>query len=168
MAMKKTLYFNSPTRGRLSFEEVVSSIISFMREEPDFSYRLIIGTDSREHWKGSSTQVFVTALIIHRVGLGGRYFWRKTFRKGTRNIREKIYAEAMLSLEVSQQFLQIFNSLFKDELSDYKIEIHIDVGNNGPTRHLIRELVGMIESFGFIACVKPESFGASRVAHRHT
>ena len=123
--MKKTLYFNNPTQGRVSFEEAVSSIVSFIQEEPDSSYRLIIGTDSREHWRGSSTQVFVTALIIHRVG-------------------------------------------FKDELSDYKIEIHIDVGSNGPTRHLIRELVGMIESFGFIACVKPESFGASRVAHRHT
>ena len=166
--MGKILYFNSPTQGRLSFEEVVDSIISFMREDPDVSYRLIIGTDSREHREGSSIQAFVTALIIHRIGFGGRYFWRKTFRRGTRSIREKIYAEAMLSLEVSQQFLQIFNNLFQDELSDYKIEIHVDVGNNGPTRHLIRELVGMIESFGFIARVKPESFGASRVAHRHT
>ncbi len=48
------------------------------------------------------------------------------------------------------------------------MEIHVDVGNNGPTRSLIKEIVGMIEGMGFVAKVKPDSFGASRVAHRHT
>jgi len=29
-------------------------------------------------------------------------------------------------------------------------------------------VVGMIENMGFVAKIKPESFGASRIAHRHT
>ena len=72
--MPQDMYFNSPTWGRLSFEETVASIFDFIKEEPQFHYRLIIGTDSRETDDTPAVQLFVTAIVIHRVGWGARYF----------------------------------------------------------------------------------------------
>jgi len=71
-------------------------------------------------------------------------------------------------LQISQKLMDFLDSFPDNHLSNYNVEIHVDVGNNGPTRSLIKEIVGMIEGMGFVAKVKPDSFGASRVAHRHT
>ena len=49
----------------------------------------------------------------------------------------------------------------------YDFEIHIDVGPLGPTREMIREVVGMVNGNGFTAKTKPESWGASSVADKH-
>ena len=50
----------------------------------------------------------------------------------------------------------------------YDLEIHIDVGPLGPTREMIREVVGMVNGSGFTAKTKPESWGATSVADKHT
>jgi len=71
-------------------------------------------------------------------------------------------------LQISQKLMDFLESFPDNHLSNYNVEIHVDVGNNGPTRSLIKEIVGMIEGMGFVAKVEPDSFGASRVAHRHT
>ncbi len=166
--ISQDLHFYSPTRGWLSFKETVLSIFDFIKEEPQFHYRLIIGTDSRETDDSPRAQLFVTAIVIHRVGWGARYFWRKTHIHDLYTIRDRIYQEALLSLQTSQKLMELLNFFPDNHLSNYNVEIHVDVGNNGPTRSLIKEIVGMIESMGFVAKVKPDSFGASRVAHRHT
>ncbi len=166
--VSQDLRFYSPTQGWLSFKDTVNSIFNFIREEPQFHYRLIIGTDSRETDDSPPVQLFVTAIVIHRIGWGARYFWRKTHVHNFYTIRDRIYQEALLSLQTSQKLMEFLNSFPDNHLSNYNVEIHVDMGNNGPTRSLIKEIVGMIESMGFVAKVKPDSFGASRVAHRHT
>jgi predicted RNase H-related nuclease YkuK (DUF458 family) len=50
----------------------------------------------------------------------------------------------------------------------YKLEIHIDVGDVGPTREMIKEVVGMVTGNGFTAKTKPESFGAFSLADKNT
>ena len=50
----------------------------------------------------------------------------------------------------------------------YDLEIHVDVGTVGPTREMIKEVVGMVTGSGYTAKTKPESFGASVVADKHT
>ena len=50
----------------------------------------------------------------------------------------------------------------------YDLEIHIDVGPLGPTREMIREVVGMVTGNGYKAKTKPDSWGASSVADKHT
>ena len=49
----------------------------------------------------------------------------------------------------------------------YDLEIHIDVGALGPTRDMIKEVVGMVSGNGFTAKTKPDSWGASSVADKH-
>lgn len=166
--MAQDFLFHSPTQGVLDFEEVVASLFTFIREDPERQYRIIIGTDSRDIQEDPPIRAFVTALIVHRVGFGGRYFWRRVYMKNIRTIRDVIYREAFLSLQVSQKLVEFLHRFPGNHLSNYNVEIHIDVGQNGPTRNLIREVVGIVESMGFVAKVKPESFGASHIAHRHT
>lgn len=166
--MAQGFLFHSPTQGALDFEDVVASLFTFIREDPERQYRIIIGTDSRDIQEDPPVRAFVTALIVHRVGFGGRYFWRRVYMRNIRTIRDIIYREAFLSLQVSQKLVELLHRFPGNHLSNYNVEIHIDVGQNGPTRNLIREVVGMVESMGFVAKVKPESFGASHIAHRHT
>ena len=66
----------------------------FIEEKPDLPYRLIIGSDSHLRGKnGESHLKLVTAIIVHRVGLGGRYFWQAQHLQETKTLRDKIYAE---------------------------------------------------------------------------
>jgi len=49
-----------------------------------------------------------------------------------------------------------------------RLEIHIDVGDRGEPRDMIKEVVGMVTGSGDQARIKPDSFGASNVADKHT
>ena len=76
-----------------------------------------------------------------------------------------MYREALMSLEVSEGFVELLRS---NGISRFNIQIHIDIGKNGQTRDLIQEITGMIRSSGYDVKIKPDSFGASKVADRHT
>lgn len=109
---------------------------------------------------------FVTAIIAYRRGKGARYFWKKekVFKKPI--LRDKIYRETLLSLETAQKIVPEIRKVISP--GKYDFEIHIDVGPLGPTREMIREVVGMVNGNGFVAKTKPESWGASSVADKHT
>jgi len=161
LCYNRTMEFISPTKGRLTFDEMFKEIISFIREEPKDSYHLIVGTDSLP----GEEVYFVTAVIIHRIGSGGRYFYRKITNKHIKSLRQRIFYEATLSLETASL---ITSQLAKNGVSELPIEIHVDIGTKGETRQLIKEVVGMITSSGYSAKIKPESFGASKVADKHS
>lgn len=161
--------FVSPTLGRLTLGSVVIEITNYLGIEPEHEYRLIIGTDSQSRKVNGHDEVdFVSAIVIHRKGHGGRYFWHKTKQNRAYQLREKIYTETFLSLELAQSLVPTLNSALNGEAGKYSLEIHIDVGNVGPSREMIREVVGMVAGNGFTPKTKPESYGASIVADRHT
>ncbi len=156
-------YFNSPSLGKMTFEEVISGLASFVKKEPDRAYKLIVGTDSSG--RVSHQADFVTAVIIHRVGQGAIYFWQTKAVAAKMSLKDRIYQEAFFSLETAQNFL---TRLGKENGLISSLEIHVDVGQLGPTRDIIHEVVGMIRGNGFAVKVKPDSYGASKVADRHT
>lgn len=155
--------FQSVTYGSLTFSEVRKKILKFMEAEPQHKYHLVIGTDSQN--KNGTETDFVTALIVHRLGRGGIYFWRRLVEKKTYVLRQRIYQEANLSLALAEEFLEITK---QDGISRYDVEIHVDIGKFGETREMINEIVGMVRGSGFNVQIKPESYGASKVADRHT
>lgn len=160
--------FNNPSLGSLSINEVVSAIVKFVSEDKNVFYRLVIGTDSQERRLNGSREVeFVTAIVIHRLGKGGRYFWIKSPTKLVHSLREKIYGETLTSLTYAQKFVPILQAEMAG-LAPYDLEIHIDVGEVGPTRVMIKEVVGMVTGNGFVAKTKPESYGASVIADKYT
>ncbi|HPT60530.1 MAG TPA: ribonuclease H-like YkuK family protein [Bacillota bacterium] len=154
--------FVSPTKGRLSQEDLYRDIVAFMEADRKSQYSLIVGTDSQPK---SDAAVFVTAIVVHRVGRGARYYYMKTWERASKSIRQRIYYETSLSLQVASDLSHFFS---QNGYSELNVEIHCDIGVNGPTKELIKEIVGMIVGSGFSARIKPDSFGASTVADRFT
>ena len=156
-------HFNSPSFGLLTLDEVRGKILEFMDADPQARYRLVIGTDSQT--KNGGDIDFVTAYVIHRAGSGGIYFWKRTVEHKPLVLRQRIYTEASISLVAATEFLASFK---KNGISDYEVEIHVDVGTVGETRAVLAEVVGMVRGSGFAVKTKPEAYGASKVADRHT
>lgn len=159
--------FHSPTHGPLSFFNVIEHVVDYMDAEPRARYRVIVGSDSQVH---QSSADFVVIVALHRVGSGGRYFWAKERRPKVSALRHRIYEEAALSLRTAQELLAALQPAIKHNGGDlkYNLEIHVDIGPNGPSRAMIQEIVGMIKGSGFEVKTKPEAYGAFVVADKHT
>lgn len=165
--MSKNYNFVSPTKGKMTIEKMVDELVAFMGEEPDYFYRLVIGTDSKTGKPDPKRAVdFVTAVVIHRKGKGGRYFWQKNKVDKIGSLRDKIYTETLFSIRLAEKLVPDLTKKLNGER--YRLEIHIDVGDVGPTREMIKEVVGMVNGNGFTAKTKPESYGAFVVADKHT
>jgi predicted RNase H-related nuclease YkuK (DUF458 family) len=165
--MKKNGFFISPSAGKLTIQKMVSELAGFIDEEPGNFYRLVIGTDSKSHRdkKGKRLDI-ITAVVIHRKGKGGRYFWQRNKKDKVNSLRDKIYTETLYSLDLAEILVPQLQKRLNGE--PYELEIHIDVGQNGSTREMIKEVVGMVNGNGFTAKTKPESYGAFVVADKHT
>lgn len=153
--------FISPTQGRMAFDEMFRQLVGYMEDEPDQHYHLIIGTDSLI----SDDTTFVTAVIVHRVGHGGRYFYRKFRNRKIESLRQRIMFETALSLETAHL---LTTELGRNGYSSLPVEIHLDVGPNGETKRIIREVVGMVSGSGYAAVIKPDAYGATKVADKHS
>jgi len=159
--------FINPTKGKLTVNQMVTELVGFMEEEPDYFYRLVVGTDSKSGKPGKArTLPFVSAIVIHRKGKGGRYFWQKRRIDKIASLRDKIYTETLLSIQLAEKIVPKLTKKLNGQR--YKLEIHIDVGDVGPTREMIKEVVGMVSGNGFTAKIKPDSYAASTVADKHT
>ena len=161
---------NSLTHGEINIEESIRLIKSFLEEKPLSEYSLVIGTDSHEKDNNGSSKTInlVTAVLVHRRGFGGKYFWRRKNISNIHSLREKIYAETLESLNFALSFVPLLRKHLNGDSPFYHLEIHIDVGEHGDTRDMIREVVGMVTGNGFIAKTKPHAYGASYVADKHT
>lgn len=157
-------YFINPTKGRLSFDETFADIVEFIGLMPSIRHKLIIGTDSQ--FREDNGTCFVTAIIVHREGKGGRYYYRKYIDPTIgRSFKQRLFYEASQSLGLASRLTE---KLAENGYSDLNVEIHLDVGEVGPSREILKEVVGMVIGSGFDAQIKPFSFGASSVADRYT
>jgi hypothetical protein len=145
---------------------MVEEIAGFVDEEPASFYRLIIGTDSQTRRNNGKSEIdYVTAVVVHRIGRGARYYWKKEKKSKIPVLRDKIYTETLMSLDAAQEIVPNIRETISP--TKYDFEIHIDVGPLGPTRDMIKEVVGMVNGSGYEARTKPESWGASSVADKH-
>ena len=159
--MKEILFKNAAGKQHRP-EEVIQEIIAFMKADPKRDYKIIIGTDS--DMMDTDRADFVTAIVIHRVGNGGRYFWRRAEINKIHTLRDRIWREVLVSVDMAKDFL----NLVKDfDVPHFDFEIHVDIGENGKTKMMIQELVGMVRANNFQARTKPYSYAASTVADRH-
>ncbi len=159
--------FYSPAVGSVTIGQMIDEISKFVHSDPQSFYRLVIGSDSQIKAVNGKKQIdFVTAVVIHRQGHGARYFWNKDKVLRAPVLREKIYTETQRSLELAHDLVPELRKALSP--AKYDLEIHIDVGPVGPTREMIKEVVGMVNGSGYTARTKPESWGASSVADKHT
>ncbi|MBX4206087.1 ribonuclease H-like YkuK family protein [Candidatus Microgenomates bacterium] len=146
---------------------MITEISNLVEENPQGYYSLVIGSDSQTKTVAGKPQIdFVTAIVVYRRGNGARYFWKKEKVARKPILRDKIYTETMRSLETAQELVpELTKAMGK---SKYDLEIHIDVGQVGKTRDMIKEVVGMVTGSGYVAKTKPDSWAASSVADKHT
>jgi predicted RNase H-related nuclease YkuK (DUF458 family) len=158
--------FYSPTKGNLSFKEVVEEIISYISEKPEKFYDLIVGCDS----SSGEEPDFPVAIVILRIGQGGRFFLKKIHYKNRKfyNLKQRILEEVFLSCQLALNLREALNKKIKGKNYNYQFRyIHADIGENGLTKEMIKEVIGLIRGNGFEPKIKPESFVASVVADRY-
>ena len=157
------MHYQSPTYGTVDLEKLKKIVSDFMAQDKKAQYEIIVGTDSQK--VRNNVYDFVSALIIHRIGAGGIYFWKRILQDRKISLKERIFQEATMSLITSENFVTFFKT---NGIAKYNIQIHVDIGHNGETRELINEVVGMIRGSGYDVKIKPHSYGASKVADRYT
>lgn len=155
------MIFTSPSKGKMNLEDLVEDLLDYVSEDLSLPYTLIVGSDSHVHEDGTC---FVSAIIIHRIGKGARYYYTRQVEKRMNSMRHRIFCEASLSLALADQLQNLLWSKGRD---DMKVEIHLDVGTQGETKDLVRDIIGMVVGSGFDAKIKPDACGASKVADKH-
>lgn len=158
-----TLLFYRASGSTLVLSELIEEVKRFINEDPKRHYRVLIGTDSELHEEAAD---FVTAVVVHRVGVGGRYFFRRFEEENgisPMSLYQRVWHEVLASLRLAQEVVM----LLADLQGKFHFEVHIDVGTNGETRGIIQEVTSVVRSYGFSVKTKPESFAATKVADRH-
>lgn len=145
------------------FSSMVKKIGQFIKADPNYNYQVIVGSDSEI--KNGTVVDFVTAIVAWRIGQGGTYLWTRESIKKKYSLQERIGEEASRSVQLAWKLRDAFRS---NGLSGYEPEVHVDIGEKGKTREMIKWVVGMVRGSGFEVKIKPDSFTASKVADRHT
>lgn len=156
--------FISLSKQQFTFEELVEAIFQYTHEEPDREYRVIVGSDS----EGYGQVAYATAIVVHRVGSGARAFICKNKIFTNQSLRQKIYNETSLSLTLAHQLIDPLTKLLGEEFVQKNLIIHVDIGQKGETKDMIREVTGMVRGSGFQVEIKPDAAVASTVADRFT
>lgn len=163
-------HFYNPTCGELGLDRVVEELINYMQEKPHRAYDVIVGCDS----SSDESPVFPVAVVILRRGEGGRFFLRKVhFSKSEnrkfKNWKMRILEEVMLSCELALVIKEkLENRIIHLREPGYEFRyIHADIGENGATKDMIREVTGLIRGNGFEPKIKPEAYAASGVADKY-
>ncbi|TSC59708.1 MAG: hypothetical protein LiPW15_728 [Parcubacteria group bacterium LiPW_15] len=155
----------------LEVKELILEIFSYMKEVPDNFYKISVGTDSE--LSGATKHAnLVTAVVVHRVGRGARYFWRNMDDGPFHTLRDRIIREVLISIDAARDILAALQveekNLPEDEVPKWSFEVHADVGKEGDTKTMFQEVVGMILGNNFVPQTKPMSYAASSAADRHT
>lgn len=161
---EETILFSTPSRGQMPLDAVVDDIARFVRLQPTRFYKIIIGSDS----EAANPASVVTAITVWRVGNGAIHFWSASPARRFAVMRDRIWAEAIRSITLAQEVRGRLEQVLGDDFFWDGNEVHVDIGENGPTRDLIDGVVGMIKGYNFTPVIKPYAFGASIVADRHT
>ncbi len=158
--------FNSPSRGYFKGDRLLEEITGYFQADPQRSYLLAVGTDSRQLVDRSS---FVTVIAVHRRGCGGRYYWHQFYRRRFEALRPRIQVEAELSLKIVTELTRELEPRLEQlpDLPEFELEVHVDIGKNGPTGKMINEIAGMISGCGYELKTKPHAYCAAVLADNH-
>jgi predicted RNase H-related nuclease YkuK (DUF458 family) len=162
---KEILHMQSLTHGQVSLKDMAKIIYETVSANEYNTYRLIIGTDSQN----TDVTTTVAVIVLVNEGKGGKFFYEKIKTRKIKNLREKLHFETQTSLDYAGKLINEFEKLYDKYGFDYTVlnmSIHVDAGKNGPTKALIAEISGWVQSLGYVCQFKPNSYVASTVADR--
>ena len=165
--------FYNPTIGNLSSSQMIEEILSYIGERPEMFYDIIVGCDS----SSEEEPHFPVVVAILRVGEGGRFFLKrikypspmnKKFVNWKNRILEEVLLSCDLALFLREDFKKKIQEVNNKNLRYQFRYIHADIGENGQTKDMVKELTGLIRGNGFEPKIKPEAYVASVVADRYS
>lgn len=161
--------FFSPSKQGLTIHGVIDELRLYMQEKPHYSYEIIVGCDS----SACEDPQFPLAVVALRKGAGGRFFLQRVSYPSRKfySLQERILHEVYLSCELALFLREELNEKIAKAHPELRFAfqyIHADVGEQGPTKDMIKEVVGLIRGNGFEPMIKPLSFAASSVADRYS
>jgi predicted RNase H-related nuclease YkuK (DUF458 family) len=151
--------FKTARGEKLTKEKLIQAIQDFIIIDKKFLYKILVGTDS-EYCNGKVD--FVSVIVVHRVGNGARYFWRRQVVNAKFGLHERLWQEALLSLNIAQELLKF---LSQKKLA-FQFELHLDLSTNGKSSSALKEIINLVRGYGFEVKIKPESYAASKIADR--
>ena len=169
-------YFYNPSLGNLELTQVIEEISHYINQKPEKFYDIIVGCDS----SSGEEPNFPLAVVILRKGEGGRLFLKKINYKNRKfpNWKQRVLEEVLLSCELAlflkEKLAKSLNPInpvrkgFSNRVNYQFRYIHADIGENGATKDMIKEVIGLIRGNGFEPRIKPEAFVASTVADRYS
>lgn len=145
----------------ISFQKIISSLKKLVNEP---NHLVIIGSDS--HYRKNYT-IFASAItIVNRSNLmHSQYFYNKSILINKNRFGDlfyRVYREMEESLIIANKI--------KQSIPELNIEIHLDVSSSSKNRTYkfsngIKEIVA---SQGYPVKIKPDAWGATAVADKHT
>jgi len=153
----------SITYGQVTIEHIRQIIENRLQHTYGDTVEITVGTDSQsfaDHTK-------MVDVIAVRIGNSGGFFFYDIERVYlVKNLYQKISWEANRSINLATILFEELQKSDSEIIRHTNIKVHLDIGVNGPTNKLIKEIVGWVISSGFICEIKPDSFTASTIANR--
>lgn len=158
-----------PSGEQVSLQEVVNIVKNYILDSPEDKYEFTVGTDSQNHYYTKIVRV----IAIHRIGKGGLFFYNSEYVPHIHSLKQKINTETAKSLELANGLLdELEYALIEDNISlddlDVEFQIHCDIGTNGKTKELIKEITAWVEASGYTCLIKPDSYTASGIANKYS
>jgi predicted RNase H-related nuclease YkuK (DUF458 family) len=134
----------------------VENIQAMLEEQFRGLKTVYIGTDSQQD--GQKTQ-FVTVIVIHTPGKGGRAFYTKETVPRIKSLRERLLKEVWMSVELALEISPMLT-----ETSDLQVHVDANPNTSFKSSQYVKELAAMVVSQGFQVMLKPEAWAAMHVA----
>jgi predicted RNase H-related nuclease YkuK (DUF458 family) len=115
-----------------------------------------IGTDSQQN---ALKTEFVTVVVIHNPGAGGRAFYTVESVPRIKSLRERLLKEVWLSVQLGLEMVDMVS-----EMSSLLIHVDANPDVQFKSGAYAKELAAMVVSQGFKAVLKPEAWAAMHVA----
>lgn len=145
----------------ITVAEMIDRLYDEIENNPEDEFRLSIGTDSMTY----RDTFFVVAIVLHRVGKGGTFFYKRMQHEAMKTLRDKLYTETEISVDATDMIVSELLERNENICNRIKLSIHLDIGENGPTKVLIPELEGWVMALGYEYAIKPNSYAASTIAN---
>ena len=164
-----TQNFTRPSGEVVSPKRLIEIVSNYILQEPNASYEFTVGTDSQNYDRTKIVEV----IAVHKIGKGGIFFYNTSYIEKIKSLRQKITEETQRSLVIADGLVEALDiALLERDIDinslDLRFQIHCDIGQEGKTQILIKEITNWVTSLGYTCLIKPDSYAASGIANKYS
>ena len=122
MQLKLTDILYTPAQEELTVSEMIDLLYDEIRNNPEDSFCLSIGTDSMTY----KDTFFVLAVVLYRIGKGGTFFYKRMKHNAVKILRDKLYDETEISIEAINLIREQLLKRNENICDRVKLSVHLD------------------------------------------